>query len=131
MSKQRKGKFVADEGANRRYVAIGREEGWEVITVPPELLGIGMPDTFLTTKFTEGRHPILTSDKLSYTLTGKQLKRSGYIIHRTPSPGQAQAYEAQIRQFFRQHTERQTHGVKWIIEFTGAPTKEKLKEQTH
>ena len=44
MSKQRKGKFVADEGANRRYVQIGREEGWEVITIPPSLRSIGMPD---------------------------------------------------------------------------------------
>ncbi len=99
MSKQRKGKFVADEGANRRYVQIGREEGWGVITLPPTLKGIGMPDHVLTAKFTEGRHPIFTTDQLAYTLTTKQLQRSGYIIHKTPSPHQEEAYEKQIRKF--------------------------------
>lgn len=128
MSKQRKGKFVADEGANRRYVQIGREEGWEVITIPPSLKSIGMPDSVLTAKFTQGRHPIFTTDKLAYTLTTKQLQRSGYIIHKTPSPSQARAYEQRVRKFWQQHTERQTHGVKWTIELAGEPKKEKLEE---
>ena len=126
MSKQRKGKFVADEGANRRYVQIGREEGWEVITIPPTLKGIRLPDSVVVEKFTQGRHPIFTSDKLSYRLTTKQLKRSGYIIHKTPVPAHATAYEKQIRLFFRQYTERDTHQVKWTIEFAGEPKKEKL-----
>jgi len=121
-----KGSLVADEGANKIYVKIARKAGWKVKIIPPSARGISFPDPAIVTQYTKGIHPIFTSDQLAYTLTKKELKNSGYIVHKTPRREKAEQYKEQIRRFFKKYTEKHTHRTKWTIEFEGEATAVKI-----
>lgn len=128
-----KGHFVADEGANRKYVSLGQTEGWTPIKMPPSSKSQRISDSRVVEKFTKRIHPIFTGDEdvvqdiKAGKITKSLLGRSGYIIHKNiKKSGEAHLYESQIKKFFRSHTEKHTHGNIWIIEKTGEPKKIKI-----
>ncbi len=125
--KPSKGKLVADEGADRRYVEIARTAGWDVINISPQLRGQRLSDTMLVTKYTGGIHPIFSSDRLAYKINPKQLGRSGYILHKGVQKEEAAAYKKQVERFFTKYSEKNTHKWKWTIEITGEATRVSIK----
>ena len=125
-AKPNKGSFVSDANANRNYVAIAIEEGWKEIHLPHTTSHKTLSDLAIVNRYTKGIHPIFTADKTAYTLTSKDLRKSGYIVHQIPAKEEEQAYREQIRTFFRTHSEKVTHNTIWIISLIGKPTSQKI-----
>lgn len=124
--KKIKGTIIADENANRIFINIAIEEGWNVKTIAPIYRGIKLSDPQVALKYSKRTHPIFTADTTAYKLTENQRGKSGYIIHRNPPKEKLEEYKIQIREFFRTFTEKFTHNVIWIIEIKGKPTKKKI-----
>jgi len=129
MTKSRKtdkGTVVADENANRIFVNIAREEGWNVTTISPVDRGVKLSDPQVVIKYTKGTHPIFTADKTAYKLTKEERGKSGYIIHKNPTKEEMPSYTLKVRDYFKNYTERHTHNMKWTIEHDGDHKKEKI-----
>lgn len=127
--KPNKGKFVTDANANREYVKIAIEVGWTQIPVPHTKSHEKIPDEQIVSKYTQGIHPIFTADKTAYKITGKDLKKSGYIIHKVVSKKEDKKYRENIKEFFTKYSEKHTHGTKWTIEQDGNYTSEKIETE--
>lgn len=130
LPKTSKGTIIADENANRFFVTIAREEGWNVTSISPNNKGIKLSDPQVAIKYSKGTHPIFTADTTAYKLTEEQRGKSGYIVHRNPSKEKLEEYKLQVKEFFRSITEKHTHNVIWIIELQGKPTRRKLPTES-
>lgn len=129
--KKSKGTIVVDEGVKRDYVKIAQEEGWQVILIPPSHKNIGLSDKIVVKKYTKSIHPVFTNDKTShkeYSLSEKELGRSGFIIHEFVKPQEEDKYKIQIRNFFKIYTEKHTHRVVWTINKIGTPAKKEITQ---
>jgi hypothetical protein len=126
--KPNKGTLIADESANREYVALAIQEGWTVITIPPSQRGIKLTDTQVATRYTKGIHPIFTSDLTAYRYNPPQGGATGYIMHVVVRKELHLAYSEQLRRFFASSTERQIRGKRILVPFAGEPEVTRLDE---
>src|SRR5216683_4236611 len=124
-----KGTLIADENANRIFVKIAHEEGWNVITITPNDKGIRLSDPQVAIRYSKGIHPIFTADTTAYKITEEERGKGGYIIHKNPSKEKLESYKLQIRNYFSSVTEKHTHNILWIIKPHGKPTKKKINSK--